>query len=227
MTQAESVWDPLPALHYPNRAERLADLWVHVVGLAAALIGGGLLVAASLGSGGAGQAAAVGVYAACLVAMLVCSSAYNLTGPSRLRPLLLRLDQAAIFLLIAGSYTPFTTQRLEGAWAVGMTTLVWVMAIGGVAGKLLLPRLSEKFWVGAYIAFSWVAVIALKPLLDNVSLLAMLLLLAGGLVYMIGVPLFLHNRLPFRRAIWHGFVVAAAAIQQAAIWTGVVLAPQA
>ena len=224
---ADSVWDPLPAVHYPNRAEKLADLWVHVVGLAAAVIGGGVLFVASLQAGGMGQAAAVALYALCLVAMLVCSSAYNLTRPSRLRPLLLRLDQSAIFLLIAGSYTPFTSQRLEGAWAWGMTALVWVMALAGVAGKLMLPRLPEKFWVGAYIAFSWVAVIAFKPLLDNVSLSAMLLLLAGGLVYMAGVPLFLHNRLPFRRAIWHGFVVAAAGIQQAAIWTGVVLAPAA
>lgn len=225
MTRTHSVWDPLPAQHYPNGAERLADLWVHVVGLVAALVGGGLLFVVSLKAGGVGQATAVALYASCLVAMLVCSSAYNLTRPTRLRPLLLRLDQSAIFLLIAGSYTPFTSQRLEGVWAVGMTTLVWVMALAGVAGKLLLPRLPEKFWVGAYIAFSWVAVIALKPLLDNVSLLAMLLLALGGFVYMIGVPLFLHNRLPFRRAIWHGFVVAAAGIQQAAVWTGVVLAP--
>lgn len=227
MTLTNSVWDPLPAVHYPTKAERLADLWVHVVGLAAALIGGGVLFVASLQAGGMRQATAIALYALCLVAMLVCSSAYNLTRPSRLRPLLLRLDQSAIFLLIAGSYTPFTSQRLEGAWAIGMTSLVWAMALGGVAAKLLFPRLPEKFWVGAYIAFSWVALIALKPLLDNVSLAAMLLLLAGGLVYMAGVPLFLHNRLPFRRAIWHGFVVAAAAIQQAAVWTGVVLAPAA
>ncbi|MDP8916358.1 MAG: hemolysin III family protein [Pseudomonadota bacterium] len=227
MTRADSVWDPLPSQHYPNDAERVADFWVHAIGLAAALIGGGVLFTASLQAGGMRQATAIALYALCLVAMLVCSWAYNLTRPSRLRPLLLRLDQSAIFLLIAGSYTPFTSQRLEGAWAVGMTTLVWAMALAGVAGKLLLPRLPEKFWVGAYIAFSWVAVIALKPLLDNVSLSAMLLLLIGGLVYMSGVPLFLHNRLPFRRAIWHGFVVAAAAIQQAAIWTGVVLAPAA
>lgn len=227
MSRTHSVWDPLPAEHYPNGAERTADLWVHLVGLIAALVSGGVLLVVSLRAGGVGQATAVAVYASCLVAMLVCSTAYNMCKPSRLRPLLLRLDQAAIFLLIAGSYTPFTTQRLEGAWAVGMTTLVWAMALAGVAGKLLLPRLSEKFWVGAYIAFSWVAVIALKPLIESVSLAATLLLLAGGLVYMVGVPLFLHNRLPFRRAIWHGFVVVAAGVQQAAVWTGVVLAPAA
>lgn len=222
-----NVWDPLPTEHYTNRAERVADLWVHVVGLVAALIGGGVLLVVSLKAGGVGQATAIALYASCLVAMLLASSAYNLTRPSRLRPWLLRLDQAAIFMLIAGSYTPFTTQRLEGAWSIGMTALVWTMALAGVAGKLLVPRLPEKFWIGAYIAFSWVAVIALKPLLDSVALPALLLLLVGGLVYMSGVPLFLHSRLPFRRAIWHGFVVVAAAIQQAAVWTGVVLAPSA
>lgn len=227
MTIADSVWDPLPSQHYPNEAERRADLWVHIIGLAAALIGGGVLFTASLQAGGMGQAAAIGLYALCVVAMLVCSSAYNLTKPSRLRPLFLRLDQSAIFLLIAGSYTPFTTQRLEGGWAVGMTALIWAMALAGVAGKLLLPRLSEKFWVGCYIAISWVALIALKPLIDNTHWFAMLLLVGGGLIYMAGVPLFLHPRCPYRRAVWHGFVVAAAATHQAAVWTGVVLAPVA
>jgi len=225
MTRADTVWDTLPAVHYPSDAERLADVWVHAVGLGAALVGGGVLFGASLEAGGMGQAAAVALYALCLVVMLACSWAYNLTRRNELRPLLLRLDQSAIFLLIAGSYTPFTTQRLEGGWAVGMTVLVWAMALAGAAGKLLLPRVPEKVWVGAYVALGWLAVIAVKPLLDNTALSAMLLLLAGGLVYTVGVPLFLHQRLPYRRAVWHGFVVAAAAIQQAAVWTGVVLAP--
>jgi hemolysin III len=128
--------------------------------------------------------------------MLVCSSAYNLTKPSRLRPLFLRLDQSAIFLLIAGSYTPFTTQRLEGGWVDRHDGADLGHGAARVAGKLLLPRLSEKFWVGCYIAISWVALIALKPLIDNTHWFAMALLIGGGLLYMAGVPLFLHPRCP-------------------------------
>jgi hemolysin III len=224
MTVADSVWDPLPSQHYPNEAERRADLWVHVVGLVLAVIGGGVLFTASFEAGGMGLATAVALYAACVVLMLVCSSAYNLTRPSKLRPLFLRLDQSAIFLLIAGSYTPFTTQRLEGSLAVTMTGLIWAMAIAGVIGKLTLRNVSEKVWIACYVALGWVAVFALKPLMDNTSLVAMMLLLAGGLIYTAGVPLFLHNRCPYRRAVWHGFVVSAAMVHQAAVWTGVVMA---
>jgi hemolysin III len=221
---ASTTFDCDPLEHYPNRREAAADGWVHGIGLAAALIGGGALFTTALMRDGLGQASAVALYGLTLVAMLACSAAYNLSRPSRARPFLRRMDQAAIFLLIAGSYTPFTTQRLEGGWAWGMTALVWTLALGGVAGKLLTNRLSEKFWCAVYIAFGWVAVIAAKPLWEGVSLAALSLLALGGLIYTAGVALFLGRERPFRRAIWHGFVVVAAAVQQAAVWTGVVLA---
>jgi len=197
---------------------------VHITGLSAGALGGLTLLGLTLGFGHLGQAAAIGVYAGCLVIMLLASAAYNLASPRR-RPLLRRLDHAAIFLMIAGSYTPFTTQRLQGAWAIGMTASVWALALAGAAGKLFLPGLSKGFWVALYLALGWVAVIAVRPLLAGVSLAAMALLLAGGLVYSLGVIVYLNKSLPFRRAIWHGFVVAAAAAQYAAVLIGVVLSP--
>ena len=135
-----------PAPHYPSRRERLADRWVHIAGLGAGAVGGFTLLALTLGPGRLGEAAAVAVYGACLLAMFLFSAAYNLAGP-RLSPLLRRFDHAAIFLLIAGSYTPFTTQRLAGGWAAGMTAAVWVLAVAGAAGKLFLPGLAKGFWV--------------------------------------------------------------------------------
>ncbi len=213
---------PEPGPHYPSAAERAADRWVHVAGLAAGGVGGLTLLALSLGLGRLSQTAAIGVYAACLMAMFACSAAYNLASPRR-RPLLRRLDHAAIFLMIAGSYTPFTTQSLTGGWAIGMTATVWLLAGAGVAGKLFLPGLGRGFWVALYLALGWIAVVAVKPLLATVSLLALILLLAGGLVYSAGVIVYVRQSLPFRRAIWHGFVIAAAGMQYAAILTGVVL----
>jgi hemolysin III len=129
--------------------------------------------------------------------------------------------------MIAGSYTPFTTQRLTGAWAWGMTSAVWALALGAAAVKLFAPGFGRKFWVGVYLAIGWIAVIAVKPLLAGVSALALVLLLVGGLVYSLGVIVYLKRDLPFRRAIWHGFVTAAAATHFAAILTGVVLADRA
>ena len=210
------------APHYPSAAERSADRWVHIAGLTAGGAGGLTLLGLSLGLGRLGQTAAIGVYAACLMAMFLCSATYNLASPKR-RPLLRRFDHAAIFLMIAGSYTPFTTQSLSGAWAWGMTGTVWALALAGVAGKLFLPGLGRGFWVALYLALGWVAVVAIKPLLAGVSLLALGLLLAGGLTYSLGVIVYVRRALPFRRAVWHGFVIAAAAMQYAAILTGVVL----
>jgi hemolysin III len=181
------------------------------------------LLGLAIGFGRFGEAAAVGVYALCLLLMFLASIAYNMAGPRR-RPLLRRLDHAAIFLMIAGSYTPFTTQRLTGAWSVDMTVAVWAIALAAAAGKLFAPGLGKRIWVALYLALGWIAVIAIKPLLATVSAIALALLLAGGLVYSLGVIVYLKKDLPYRRAIWHGFVTVAAGTHYAAILTGVVLA---
>jgi hemolysin III len=217
---------PSEGPHYPRPIERSADRWVHIIGLAGGGIGGLVLLGMSLGVGRLGQAAAVGVYAFCLVLMFLASTAYNMAGAKR-RPLLRRLDHAAIFLMIAGSYTPFTTQRLTGTWAWGMTLAVWVVALAAAAGKLFAPGLGRKVWVAVYLLLGWIVVVAIKPMLAGVSAVAMILLLIGGLVYSLGVIVYLKHDLPFRRAIWHGFVTAAAATHFVAILTGVVLPARA
>jgi hemolysin III len=215
---------PIESEHYPSPAARVADRWVHIVGLTAGGLGGAVLLGLSLGVGRMGQTAAIAIYAVTLMAMFGCSLAYNMSGPRR-RPLLRRIDHAAIFVTIAGSYTPFTTQSLTGAWAIGMTTAVWTLALAGAAAKLFLPGLGRGFWVVLYFGLGWIALIALKPLLAGVSLLALALLLAGGLIYSLGVIVYARRSLKFRRAIWHGFVVAAAATQYTAVLLGVVLTP--
>ena len=210
--------------HYQSRGERAADAWIHGLALAAAAVGAAVLIAAALVTDRPGLIAAAAIYAAALVAMLGCSAVYNLTRISPARPFLRRLDEAAIFLMIAASYTPFTTQRLPSGWAQAMTALVWALAALGIAGKLLAPRISERAWTLGYVAFGWVAVIALKPMLQTVPMAALGLLLVGGLLYTTGTLIFLRPALPYRRAIWHGFVAAAAATHYAAVFIGVVLA---
>lgn len=218
------LWASDPADHYASAGERLADGLVHAVGIIAAVADGLVLLALSvLDHGGSGMVAATGVYALCLIAMLSCSAAYNLSKAGRTQPFLRRLDEAAIFLMIAGSYTPFTTQRFPGAWAFGMTSLVWLLALLGVAGKLLPARLPGWIWTMGYVAFGWIALIALRPLIQDVPMTILSLLITGGLIYTSGALIY-HSRLPYRRAIWHGFVVAAAGLHYAAICAGVVLA---
>lgn len=209
--------------HYPTRAERLADLVVHLVGLALALFGGGMAMGLAVSHGLLGRVAAISVYTLGFVAMLAFSLAYNFAKPTW-QPFLRRLDHAGIFLMIAASYTPFTTQALTGVWSWGMSIAIWALAALGMLGKLFLPGLAKTVWVAFYLALGWVAVIAIKPLVHNVPLAAMILLAAGGLVYTIGTIFYMMKRLKFRRAIWHGHVLAGAFTHYAAILVGVVLA---
>jgi hemolysin III len=211
--------------HYRTEAEKIADLVVHVVGLTLAAVGGVVLAVLAAIYSGVGTVVATAVYALCLVAMLTASTIYNQTRPCAARPVLRRLDEAAIFLMIAGSYTPFTTQRFEGGWAVGFTLLVWALGIGGALAKLWAPRLSDAIWSAVYVAFGWLAVFALKPMLDTVHPAALILLVIGGLIYTAGVFVFISPKVKFRRAIWHGFVVTGATVHWAAVLVGVVLAP--
>jgi hemolysin III len=171
------------AEHYRTPAEKTADLIVHVVGLTLAAVGGIVLAVLAAIYAGIGAVMATAAYALCLIAMLAVSTVYNQTHPCAARPILRRMDEAAIFLMIAGSYTPFTTQRFEGTWAIGFTLLVWAVALGGVAVKLVAPRISDAFWSAVYIGFGWLAVLALKPMIDTVHPIALGLLVLGGLIY--------------------------------------------
>lgn len=211
-----------PPRHYPTPAAKCADLVVHIVGLTLALVGGSVLLGLAVRAGSIDRVVGAAIYAAGLIAMLSFSTAYNF-AQARYRPALRRLDHAGIFLMIAGSYTPFTLS-LPGPWAWGMTTAVWSIAALGALGKLFLKRVDRKFWVGVYLALGWLVVVALKPMIDHLAWYALVLLLAGGLVYSTGVVFYVNKRLKFARAIWHGHVVAGAAAHWVAVLVGVVLA---
>jgi hemolysin III len=212
-----------PPRHYPTPAAKCADLVVHVVGLTLALVGGIVLLALAVRAGSISRVVGVAIYAAGVLAMLAFSTAYNF-AKARYRPVLRRLDHAGIFLMIAASYTPFTVHNLTGAWAWGMTIAVWSIAALGVLGKIFVPKMDRRLSLALYLALGWLVVVALKPMIDHVAWYALLLLLAGGVLYSTGVIFYVNKRLKFSRAIWHGHVVAAAAAHWAAVLVGVVLA---
>jgi hemolysin III len=205
-----------------SRAERRADAAVHVVGLALGLAGCVGLAAAALSRPDAGPRLLAGLvpYAAGLTAMLACSALYNLTdataAPARKR-LFRRLDHAAIFLMIAGTYTPFALVAIGGAWGAGLLAFVWAVAAGGVAAELLGVRRSERLSVAAYLLLGWSILPALGPLSAAVSPAGVALLAAGGALYSVGAGFHLWRGLPFQNAVWHGFVLAGAACHYAAV----------
>jgi len=205
-------------------SELAADRVIHVVGTLAGTVGSAILVGIAAAGAVLPTFSSSLVYSVCLVAMLGCSAAYNLaSNPSR-REFLRQLDHAAIFLMIAGTYTPFTTCRLHGVWAIAMTTAVWTGAVTGAVMKLICPRRLEQVSIVAYLVLGWIILVGMRPLLSSVDLQTAVLIGAGGVLYSIGTGFYLWRALPFHNAIWHSFVLIAASCHYAAILHGVVLA---
>jgi hemolysin III len=208
--------------HYPTRWARHADLIVHIVALAFALFGGGVALGLAVSHGLVGRIAAITIYALGMIAMLAFSLAYNFAQPNW-QPFLRRLDHAGIFLMIAASYTPFTTQALQGGWALWMSVSVWSLAALGILAKLFLPGLGKGYWVFLYLILGWLVVIAIKPMVREVPAPAMILLALGGVAYSVGTIFYAMKKLKFRRAIWHGHVLTGAVLHYVAVLVGVVL----
>lgn len=211
------------AEHYPNKAEHAADGIVHAVGMIAALLGGGVLVAVALVNRGVPMATASAIYAMCLMAMLAASAVYNFSKPNAHRRILRRIDEAAIFLMIAGSYTPFTIKLLPPEFAIGVTVAIWIAALAGAAGKVLWTNLSDRAWCVIYLAFGWLAVLVLGPAVPTLPPLAIVMLTIAGVTYSGGVLLYLNHTIPFRRALWHACVILGATGHYAAVLYGLVL----
>jgi hemolysin III len=157
------------------------------------------------------------LYVIGLITMLVCSAAYNLSLDSPRRELLRRFDHAAIFVMIAGTYSPFTLGRLDGAWSVWLAGFVWGVALLGAVAKLTVPRRIERYAVILYLALGWVVLLALEPLLAALHPAVLILILAGGLLYSAGVAFHLWRGLRFQNAIWHALVLSAAVCHYAAV----------
>lgn len=194
-----------------SRAELLVDAAVHGAAIAGAGAAAVFLLTAVVGTGDAAVVAAAAIYAAVLVAMPLVSAAYNLTPPNRWRDLLRRLDQATIFVMIAGTYTPFGLVALGGVLGHALLALVWGAAVVGVVLKLWRPSwLDTRRSVALYLALGWCALPAVGPLAATLGPPTLALVGLGGALYSLGVIFHLWTTLPFHNAVWHAFVVVAA-----------------
>lgn len=204
-------------------AEELAHAISHGFGLVLSLAGLVALVTAASLVGETRDVVACAVFGVTLVALYAASTLYHSLPPGRAKEVFRRLDHAAIFLLIAGTYTPFALVTIGGDWGLGLFLFVWAVGLVGIGLKLFLPHRFERLSIVAYLVMGWTIIFALGPLLSSASLAGLILLAAGGLLYSVGVIFHLWERLRFQNAIWHGFVVAAAACHFAAVITDVAL----
>jgi hemolysin III len=204
--------------------ELAADRIIHIVGILAGLAGAAILMGIAADIVDLPTFSATLLYSICLLTMLGCSAAYNLASSAPRREFLRQLDHAAIFLMIAGTYTPFTTCRLHGIWAIGMTAAVWTGALTGAVIKLTCPSRIERVSIVAYLGLGWIILAGTRPMLGSVDVWTAVLIGVGGVLYSIGAGFHLWRTLPFQKAIWHSLVLVAASCHYAAVLHGVVLA---
>ncbi len=200
-----------------SRAEERASSLIHAFGVLLSACGLILLVPTAARGGGASHVASVCVYGITLMLLYTASTLYHGVGLQRLKPLLRRLDHAAIFLLIAGTYTPFTLITLRGAWGWALFALVWSLALAGIA--LEFKRVRNRALMSAlYLALGWIGIVAIVPLVERLPAGGLWLLFLGGAAYTLGVPFYLWKRLPFNHALWHAFVLLGSVLQFFAVW---------
>jgi len=200
-----------------DRAEIIADGVVHVLGLVAGLIAATALITLTGVFADTSTIVSVSVYAAGLLAMLGLSAAYNLWPVSPRKWLLRRFDHSAIYMLIAATYTPIISQIKDQMFAVALLTGVWGVALVGILLKLFKPGKFDKLSVGLYLAMGWSGLIAYDHVVATLPNLAMWFIAAGGALYTLGVIFHAWRRLRFQNAIWHSFVLIAAACHYVAV----------
>jgi hemolysin III len=190
-----------------SRAEEIASSIVHGVGILLSIIGLGVMASFSSLFGNAWHIVSTSIYSGTQILLYTASTLYHAIPIDRAKKILRTLDHSAIFLLIAGTYTPFALVNLRGPWGWSLFGIVWGLAVLGIALQSFM--LKQRRWINAipYIAMGWLVVIAIGPLLSSVAPGGLLLLLAGGLAYMLGSIFYVWKKLAFNHAIWHGFVL--------------------
>ena len=202
--------------HY-SRAEVIADGVVHAVGIVLAIAAGSALLSLSAFHADPGEYVAVVFYVVSLLTVLSISLAYNLWPLTPAKWMLRRFDHAAIYLLIAATYTPFLAQLDDAAVTGPMIAVVWGAAVAGMAIKLFLPGRFDRLAIVFYLAIGWSGIVVMEPLLRTLPPVTTGLILAGGIVYSAGVVFFIWRGLRFQNALWHGFVITGAGLHCAAI----------
>lgn len=206
-----------PILHYTIR-ERIADGCIHVIGVTASLVALTALLIIGVQSETLSWGVSLTIYGLALVSTFGFSAGYHLVvRPPKLKEVLRRLDHAAIFLMIAATYTPFILIKMQTPWGFGLLAVVWTMAAMGIAIKLFAPRFLDGLSTALYLVQGWAVIAAWEPLMSALPGVALTLLTIGGALYTVGVVFHLWERLPYQNAIWHGFVLSAASCHFAAV----------
>jgi hemolysin III len=191
--------------------EEVAHAITHGLGLAASVTGLAALVTAASLRGDARHVVGAAIFGTTLVLLYTTSTLYHGIRAPRVKRVFQRLDHAAIFLLIAGTYTPFTLVCLRGLWGWSLLAVVWSLAVLGIVLERSVPHRTRRFSPVLHLVMGWMVVIAGEPLVNSLHPEGLSLLLLGGVAYTVGVLFYAWERLPYNHAVWHVFVLVGSA----------------
>lgn len=191
-----------------SRREEVANSVSHGLGFVLAVAGAPLLIATAIRRGTLADVVAVSVFAASMALLYLSSTIYHALPPGRTKNAFHVLDHAAIYLLIAGTYTPFTLGVLKGGWGWTLFGLVWGLAALGVLLKVFAGIRWHGISTAVYVGMGWLIIIAAKPLWESLPLAGLVWLFAGGIAYTSGVYFYLKKNMRYGHLVWHLFVVA-------------------
>lgn len=206
--------------------EEFAHALTHGIGALLSVVALVVMVLWAGAHGDTWHVVAVSIYGASLILLYTASTLYHSFPWPRVKAYFQQLDHAAIFILIAGTYTPFMLINLRGPWGWSFLAVAWTIAIIGVAIELFAKNPPKWLSLTLYLGLGWMALVAIKPMLDNVETTGLILLLAGGLAYTLGVVFYVWHSLPYHHAIWHLFVLAGSAFHFFAIFYFVLPQPE-
>lgn len=192
--------------------EEIANSVTHGLGALGSLVGLVVLVARSAMYGTAWHVVGTAVFGATLVVLYGASTLYHSIPRPRAKAVLRVIDHCAIFLLIAGSYTPFTLVNLRGPWGWSLLGVVWGAALAGIVLTVVGGGRWPLLAVGLYVVMGWSVLVAIKPMIEAVAPGGLVLLAAGGVAYTVGIAFYAWRRLPYGHAVWHLFVLAGSAL---------------
>ncbi len=202
-----------------SRGEELANSISHGVALLGSIAAVPILVVGAVRDGGIATIVGASIFGASMLLLYLASTIYHALPAGRVKRAFMIVDHCAIFLLIAGTYTPFTLGVLRGSWGWSLFGIVWGLALIGIVFKLIHGNRYQGLSTGLYLAMGWLVIIAIQPMINAVPIPGLLWLLAGGLAYTFGVVFFLiDNRLRYAHFIWHLFVVTGTGCHYMAVY---------
>lgn len=205
-----------------HSVEEVANTITHGIGLLLSIVGFVVLLVLAALRGTAWHIVTCSIYGATLICLYTASTLYHAVISPRVKRALRIFDHSAIYLLIAGTYTPFLLVSLRGPWGWSLFGVIWGLALAGVLFKFWFVERFMILSTAVYIAMGWLVVIAAKPVITHVPFTALIWLLAGGLAYTGGVIFFAAKRIPYSHAIWHLFVLAGSICHYFAVLSTVI-----